>query len=81
SAEAAALQRARPAEKTGLDAAADEGREPFEAAARDARATGDTAAARRALALWADSLLPAEREVPPRPALADSLERLLEAGP
>jgi hypothetical protein len=53
----------------------------FEAAARDALAARDTAAARRALALWADSLLPAEREVPPRPALADSLARLLETGP
>jgi hypothetical protein len=100
SAAAEALQRARPEEKAGLEAAADERREEvladqalepalqaygdsarFEAAARDALAARDTAAARRALALWADSLLPAEREVPPRPALADSLARLLETGP
>jgi hypothetical protein len=53
----------------------------FDAAARAALVERDTLAARRALALWSDSLAPAERLVAPRAALADSLERLLDAGP
>lgn len=68
----------RAAEPVGA-AYADAGR--FETAARAALAAGDTTAARRALAFWADTLPPAERELPPRAALADSLERLLETGP
>ena len=68
----------RAAEPVGA-AYADAGR--FETAARAALAARDTTAARRALAFWADTLPPAERELPPRAALADSLERLLETGP
>jgi hypothetical protein len=52
----------------------------FEAAARAALAGRDTLAARHVLALWSDSLTPAERRIAPRAALADSLERLLDAG-
>jgi hypothetical protein len=58
---------------------ADTGR--FEAAAREALAARDTTAARRALSFWADTLLPADRQVPSRAALADSLERLLDTAP
>jgi hypothetical protein len=72
-------RRARPEEKAELDEAGNERR--FETAARAALSARDTTAARRALAFWADTLLPAERELPPRTALADSLERLLETGP
>ncbi|HET9334255.1 MAG TPA: zf-HC2 domain-containing protein [Gemmatimonadota bacterium] len=91
SADAAAKAELEEAENDRRDALADRAAEPvgaayadvgrFETAARSALAARDTTAARRALAFWADTLPPAERELPRRAALADSLVRLLDTGP
>jgi hypothetical protein len=91
SADAAAAAPSAAEEQRREEVLADQALEParqaflerggrFEAAARAALAGRDTLAARHALALWSDSLTPAERRIAPRAALADSLERLLDAG-